>query len=94
MEMVYRQARAIMMSRHPDIVGGEPGCIVVDWEREAKENVHVEQALMQAKGVIEAMKEPTDRMVMAGEDALKHGCSARSIFVAMIEAASESGREK
>jgi len=41
-------ARALMLARN------EPGCAVKDWQREALDNPHVEEALRQAQAAIEA----------------------------------------
>ena len=65
--MVEKVAKAIMLARH------DGGCNVTDWAAEARENSHVAQALWQARAAIEAMREPTERMVHVLGNAAKYG---------------------
>lgn len=53
-QMVDAVARAIMMARD------DGGCIVKDWQKEAKDNCHVAQALRQAQAALTAARAQVD----------------------------------
>jgi len=90
-------ARAVMVSRLPQLLGSEPGCEVKDWHAESVYNPHVAQALSQAVAArrtilaeIEAMgwqcvpRVPTDEMRAADIDPDNRGFSP---WRAMLSAA-------
>lgn len=83
--MVERVARAIMVNR----VGG--ACLVKDWRREEVDNVHVAQALAQARAAIEAMRDPP----FDPDSVSYHGTmTRRDWWNAMIDAALAKGDER
>lgn len=62
--LTERVARAIMLARN------EPGCEVVNWQREALDNPHVSQAINQAQAAIQATRveglaEALERLIIA-----------------------------
>ena len=71
------------------------GCIVQDWEQEAKDNPHVAQAINQANTIIDALEaagvecvpvDATDEMEKRGDKVCEWGTAAIGVYGAMIAA--------
>lgn len=66
MNKLEKCAAAVMRARLPELHGGiQLGCEVKDWKRETIDNPHVDQAMQQARAVLEELLEVTTEMVDA-----------------------------